>query len=170
MSQKIIMYIRDIPDDICRMITNYIIILSIHQSEMCNKKRDSEEYNKMVKYFCHKFNPGDVIPNSIARTYCVLNSEIEKFKYKMDHYRCFSRLPIRKYLRIDILNTILDYILYGDANYNTIKFYWRKNRLNNYINLETLNKFIDTNFKKGVTISDPISNCPVLWSELPNIL
>lgn len=88
---------------------------------MFNKKRDSEEYNKRVKHFCLKFNHGYVIPNSIARTYFVLNSEIGIFKYKMDNYSCFSRLPIRKYLRIDILNTILDYILYGDAKYKTIK-------------------------------------------------
>ena len=57
-----------------------------------------------------------------------------------------------------------------DAKYKTIKIYWGKHQLNKYITLETLNKFIDTNFKKGITISEPIFNCPVLWSELPNIL
>jgi len=37
MSQKIITYIRDIPIDICHMITHYIIILSIQRNEMFNK-------------------------------------------------------------------------------------------------------------------------------------
>jgi hypothetical protein len=90
----------------------------------------------------------------IARTSNTLTKDTENFKYKMGCVKGskMQQVALRKQLREDMLNIILDYILYGYRSRNMkesvkISTYLRILGIKSYISEKTLAAFLSTHFK-----------------------